>query len=84
MTRIALPQLVERLRVHYGQPKPPKLAGPWEMILWENVAYLADDERRRRAFQTLKKRIGARHYRLGESDDVDRRSDVSRTVQFKQ
>ena len=58
MTRIALPQLVERLRVHYGQPKPPKLAGPWEMILWENVAYLADDERRRRAFQTLKKRIG--------------------------
>jgi endonuclease III len=28
------------------------------MILWENVAYLADDERRREAFETLKKRIG--------------------------
>jgi endonuclease III len=28
------------------------------MILWENAAYLADDERRREAFQTLKKRIG--------------------------
>jgi endonuclease-3 len=28
------------------------------MILWENAAYLADDDRRRDAFQTLKKRIG--------------------------
>jgi endonuclease III len=28
------------------------------MILWENVAYLADDDRRQKAFQTLKKRIG--------------------------
>jgi endonuclease-3 len=58
MTRIPLPQVVERLQVHYGQPKPPKLAGPWELILWENVAYLADDDRRREAFQTLKKRVG--------------------------
>jgi endonuclease-3 len=28
------------------------------MILWENVAYLADDDRRQQAFQRLKKRIG--------------------------
>jgi endonuclease III len=28
------------------------------MILWENVAYLADDDRRQQAFQTLKKSIG--------------------------
>jgi endonuclease III len=28
------------------------------MVLWENVAYLADDHRRLNAFQTLKKRIG--------------------------
>jgi endonuclease-3 len=28
------------------------------MVLWENTAYLADDDRRREAFQTLKKRIG--------------------------
>ena len=33
--------------------------GPYTtMILWENVAYLADDERRQEAFQMLKKRIG--------------------------
>jgi endonuclease-3 len=57
MTRIPLPEVVDRLQVHYGQPTVPRL-GPWEMILWENVAYLADDERRRRAFQTLKKLVG--------------------------
>src|ERR1700722_20504741 len=58
MTRIELPQAVERLQARCGSQKPPKLDGPWEMILWENVAYLADDDRRQRAFQTLKKRIG--------------------------
>jgi endonuclease-3 len=58
MTRITLPQVVERLQTHFGQQKLVKLDGPWEMILWENVAYLADDERRQQAFQTLKKRIG--------------------------
>jgi endonuclease-3 len=58
MTRIPLPQVVQLLRDHFGQPKAPKLSGPWEMILWENVAYLADEDRRREAFQTLKKQIG--------------------------
>src|SRR5580658_2138035 len=58
MTRITLLHVVERLQAHYGKQKPPKLAGAWEMILWENVAYLADDNRRQQAFQTLEKRIG--------------------------
>jgi endonuclease-3 len=58
MPRIPLPQVVDRLQSHYGRPKVPKLAGPWEMILWENIAYLADDDRRLEAFQTLKKRVG--------------------------
>jgi endonuclease III len=58
MARIALPQVIERLRAHYGPQKVPRLVGPWEMILWENVAYLADDERRQQAFQALKKQVG--------------------------
>jgi endonuclease-3 len=58
MTRITLPLVVERLEAHFGKQKAPKLDGPWEMILWENVAYLADDDRRHQAFQTLKRRIG--------------------------
>ncbi|HXY37245.1 MAG TPA: hypothetical protein VEI07_23655 [Planctomycetaceae bacterium] len=58
MSRLALPQVIERLRAQYGEQKAPRLTGPWEMILWENVAYLADDESRRAAFEMLKKRIG--------------------------
>jgi endonuclease III len=58
MTRSSLTQVIERLEAHFGKQKRPKLDGPWEMILWENVAYLADDDRRLRAFQILKKRIG--------------------------
>jgi endonuclease III len=45
---------------HYGKSKPPKLTGPWEMILWENVAYLADDDRREQAFKALKKQVGTK------------------------
>lgn len=69
MTRITLPQVVDRLRSHYGQPKSQKLAGPWELILWENVAYLADDDRRREAFQTLKKRVGAKPEKILSASD---------------
>src|SRR5262249_17877979 len=58
MARIPLTQVVDCLQAHYGHLKAPKLAGPWEMILWENVAYLAEDDRRREAFQALKKLIG--------------------------
>jgi endonuclease III len=53
-----LSQVVEHLQAHYGRPKVPRRGDPWEIILCENVAYLADDDRRRNAFQTLKKRIG--------------------------
>jgi endonuclease-3 len=60
MARIPLSEVVDRLESHYRKPKPPKLTGPWEMILWENVAYLANDNRRQQAFQALKKRVGTK------------------------
>jgi endonuclease-3 len=69
MTRIPLPQVMERLGVHHGRPKRPKVGGPWEMILWENVAYLADDDRRLEAFQTLKKRVGIEPGRIISAAD---------------
>jgi endonuclease III len=69
MTRISLSQVVERLEAHFGKQKPPKLDGPWEMILWENVAYLADDDRRQQAFQTLKKRIGIKPTQILSASD---------------
>jgi endonuclease III len=39
------------------------------MILWENVAYLADDDRRREAFGTLRKRIGTQPGRILSASD---------------
>lgn len=69
MTRIALSEVVERLQAHYGEQKELKLDGPWEMILWENVAHLADDDRRQQAFQTLKKRIGTEPIQIRSASD---------------
>lgn len=50
-------QIVTRLQSSYGRPKPPK-SDPFELILWENVAYLLTDERREAAFEALRTRVG--------------------------
>ncbi len=46
MSSIRLPRVIERLEAYFGEPAPPEVTDPWEMIIWENVAYLADDGRR--------------------------------------
>jgi endonuclease III len=53
-----LPQVIERLAAFYGEPDPPEVTDPWEMILWENIAYLADDARRREAMSMLRNQVG--------------------------
>ncbi|MBI1852353.1 MAG: hypothetical protein HYR85_18590 [Planctomycetes bacterium] len=53
-----LREVVSTLAKHYGPPKGLDLRDPLQLILWENVAYLVDDDRRREAFQSLKKKIG--------------------------
>jgi endonuclease III len=57
---IAFSRLVDRLQQHYGLPAPPLSTDPLELIIWENIAYLASDERRAEAFATLKRSIGTR------------------------
>jgi endonuclease III len=42
----------------YGSPAIPEPPDPFEMIVWENCAYLVDDERRARTFEELRERIG--------------------------
>lgn len=44
----------------YGRPKPPAATDPFEQILWENVAYLASDERRAEAWKRFKTEIGTK------------------------
>ena len=48
------------LEKKYGRPKAPAIRDPFELILYENIAYLVSDDRREKAFRELKKRVGLR------------------------
>jgi endonuclease-3 len=58
MSRLPLQRISERLEAHYGEPGPPDVTDPWEMIVWENIAYLADDGHRRAAMAMLREQVG--------------------------
>jgi endonuclease III len=51
---------VAKLLQHYSPPVPPASTDPLELIIGENIAYLASDKRRTEAFATLKQTIGTR------------------------
>jgi len=55
-----LARRIDALEKKYGRPTPPTTRDPFQLVLWENVAYLADDERRARAFTQMKKTVGLR------------------------
>lgn len=55
---MTLREAVRRLRTHYGPPARPPSHDPFELILWENAAYLTTPARRREAFALLKKTVG--------------------------
>jgi endonuclease III len=57
-TPLTLATVIARLRKFYGDPPLPPVTDPFEQVLWENVAYLADDEKRARAFAELRKTVG--------------------------
>ena len=53
-------KIISKLKSHYGQPKLPQTCDPFELILLENIAYLADDARREAAFEELRNSVGLR------------------------
>ena len=55
---LTLGEAVKLLREHCGPPERLPTADPFELILWENVAYLATPARRREAFEELKRTVG--------------------------
>ena len=55
-----LQKIVARLAAHYGKSKPPITTDPFELILFENVAYLVSDERREEAFKVLQRHAGTK------------------------
>jgi endonuclease-3 len=58
--RSALAKALDRLERLHGPQKSLPASGPFELVLWENVAYLVSDDKRARAFAELKKRVGLR------------------------
>lgn len=57
-TQLAFAKVIDRLAQLYGEPAPPAVTEPFAMILWENVAYLANDAKRAEAFAELRTRVG--------------------------
>ena len=65
-------KIIAKLQRHYGHPRPPITSDPFELILLENVAYLVNDERREKAFATLRKHAGTRPHEIlsASNDDI--------------
>ena len=54
---ITLRRIINRLKSAYGDQSAPAV-DPFSIVLYENVAYLVTEQRRRTAFEELKRRIG--------------------------
>jgi len=68
---MALQETLDLLEGQYGHQSLPRIRDPWQMILWENVAYMANDERREEGFRALQKRVGTRPEQvLSAAEDV--------------
>jgi endonuclease III len=55
---IDLRRIVARLSAAHGADRGPQIRDPFALVLYENIAYLVTDERRRAAFEALRKNIG--------------------------
>ena len=57
-TTVPLTEVIAALRKFYGRPQPLPTKDPFELVLLENVAYLAPAARRREAFALLRQTVG--------------------------
>ena len=65
------PDLIETVAIlgrQYAAPAHP--VDPLQLILWENVGYLVDDERRRVLFDAFGERIGFDAAGIAAADDA--------------
>src|SRR5258708_36713148 len=65
--RNPLGDALSALEKRYGPQSPPPPADPFEMVLWDQVAYLADDNKRLAAFEALRSSIGADAARVAKA-----------------
>ncbi len=66
---LTLPEAIRRLRQHYGPVHRPPTTDPFELILLENVAYLASGSKREEAFKALQSTVGTRPLELVSASD---------------
>src|SRR5437588_1480731 len=69
MPAARLAKVIAELERHYGKPPGPLTRDPWELILLENVLYLADDQHRAAAFKALKQKIGFKPQQIMNAPD---------------
>lgn len=67
---ITLRRVVDRLRSAYGDPVPPPATDPFGIVLYENIAYLALEERRASAFRELQRRIGVTPHAIARASST--------------
>jgi endonuclease III len=58
--RLSFSRVIATLAQFYGEPDRPAVIDPFQMVVWENIAYLASDTRRAEAFDELRKTVGLR------------------------
>jgi endonuclease III len=51
---LTLRAVLRTLRMRYGRPPAAVSADPFQLVLWEQVAYLVPDERRAQAYEALR------------------------------
>jgi endonuclease-3 len=56
--------MLDVLEAMYGPPRPLPTSDPLELVLWENIAYLQNDQRRQQAFGALVEQVGTRPEQL--------------------
>lgn len=61
---VSLPDQLDGLEKMYGPPHPPALRDPLELLLFEEVGYLIEDDKKWAAFAALKQKIGTRAERI--------------------
>jgi len=64
---IDLRRIVTRLSAAYGSE--PEIRDPFALVLYENIAYLVTDERRRTAFNALRRSIGLTPRKIADASN---------------
>src|ERR1700731_191699 len=62
---VTLQEAVAKLARIYAPPEPP--ADPLALLVWENIGYLIDDERRAALFEEFEQRIGFKAARIANA-----------------